>query len=592
MKACLFLRMFFSNSFSASAVDRAAHWIRFLDNLEFLLTKVHEAEHQDDLLQFYRNAHLGMFDSAKIESAKRFGLFQNGIFLGVLEHLFDGSKTDFKKFEKEAIIKAGNYGFGANVGKTLHKDYLKSKSQYSQYKNAGMDWAEEFYIPTIIEQNLNLEDIEEHLYRQDEEKSTDWLIDDPVGTEESDENVNDIEKSQGISVPYIADEDLGFQLENNEKERYELYLKMWEMEKSGTGREVFSEEFWNKTKDLNFYDFDTFPKDLKHCWDQQKIYQVHTDKQLLFAIPNLIFDILASVHFDVEILVRVPTQQKNQEMSFVEKSFFKFRDLCLTNKLSFSNLACDFPENGRLFVDGNLVFKTVISLTAEPNYSEHVYIQELTPMLDSLEKTDFGRKTKKFLKPDNDEIEALIIQELSSIEEQLIYDFKKTHDGVMSLKDRLGNRFNSSHQNYNVFQKAEAKYLQKNPMTREQALHNLKNAHLNIYGYTADDDGQYDSDFMVGFKLKETQRVFYEKTGSYFDTFDISVLKKLNQYGFKLDESLLKKGLGICPVTVSTALRLERILAPYILNQEQKQKFIKLREPLEDKYSLELGDAF
>ena len=97
--------MFFSKSYSDSAIERAAHWIRFLDNLEFLLTKVQEAEHQATLIQFYQNADLGMFNQNKIESAKRFGLFQNGIILKILEHFFDGSQSDFKKYEREAIIK-------------------------------------------------------------------------------------------------------------------------------------------------------------------------------------------------------------------------------------------------------------------------------------------------------------------------------------------------------------------------------------------------------------------------------------------------------------------------------------------------------
>ncbi len=116
----------------------------------------------------------------------------------------------------------------------------------------------------------------------------------------------------------------------------------------------------------------------------------------------------------------------------------------------------------------------------------------------------------------------------------------------------------------------------------------MNNATLTIGGYTADDDGQHDHYFNVGNNFFETQLQFYEKTGNRLDAFDVSVLQKLEKNGVRLDVNALKKGLGICPLTVSTALRLERLIAPYFLNTEQKQKYKKLREPIEDKYSFDL----
>ncbi|MDC1157741.1 hypothetical protein OAU07_07220 [Alphaproteobacteria bacterium] len=593
--------MFFSNSFSDTAVDRAAHWIRFLENLQFLLTEVQEAEHQDVLIQFYQNQHLGMFNQKKIESAKRFLLFQNGIFLKVLEHIFDGSQSDFKKFEKESILKAGNYGFGANDGKTLYKDYLKCKAQFSEYKNSGIDWAEEFYIPTIIDQGLSIEDVEEYInnpsedeFDEEHEYELDGLEEEEEEEEENKYNQNESKSASLQTGDANSYKEFISCINNNEQERFDLYADLWNLESNGKAKAVLNEKFSRKAKGLNFQDYDSFPEDLLPLWHEHKIYRVHTDEQLLFALPNLIFEILNSCNFDAEIVAEVPvhvevTKTTYSYPEYANLSFFKVRDLCLSNKLSFKNIGSDFPDHGRLLVDANLDFNMKVLLRITPDSSIVVFSQDIFPQLKSLQGTNYSKRKKKSFKPTNAELKALVLQDLESIKHQLDRGYRNpTYLGLMGLEERLDNQFTSSHKFHNDFKKAKKTYLKTNEPTRTEILDILNNATLTITGYTADDDGQHDHYFNVGNNFFETQLQFYEKTGNRLDAFDVSVLQKLEQNGVRLDVNELKKGLGICPLTVSTALRLERLIAPYFLNTEQKQKYKKLREPIEDKYSFDL----
>ncbi len=458
--------MFFSKSFSDTAVDRAAHWIRFLENLQFLLTEVQEAEHQDVLIQFYQNQHLGMFNQKKIESAKRFLLFQNGIFLKVLEHIFDGSQSDFKKFEKESILKAGNYGSGANVGKTLYKDYLKCKAQFSEYKKSGIDWAEEFYIPTIIDQGLSIEDIEEYVNNPSEDEigeEHEYELDD---LEEEEEEENKYNQNEGESASLQTGNAHSYKqfiscITDNEQERFDLYADLWNQESNGKAKAVLNEKFSRKAKDLNFRDFDSFPEDLLPLWHEHKVYQVHTDEQLLFALPNLIFEILNSCNFDPEIVAEVPvhvevTKATYDYPEYADQSFFKMRDLCLSNKLSFKNIGSDFPDHGRLFVDANLDFNMKVMLRITPESSIVVYSQDIYPQLKSFKETDYSKGKKKSFKPTNEELKALVFQDLDSIKDQLDKGYRNpTYLGLMGLQERLNNQFNSSHKFQNDFAKAK-----------------------------------------------------------------------------------------------------------------------------------------
>jgi len=601
--------MFFSNSYSETALEQAAHWIRFLDNLQFLLEEVHSADLQDELLRFYENSNLDAFNVNKISSARNFLLFQNGIILKILEHCFDGTSSDFKKFEKEAIIKAGDYGFMMKFGKTLYKDYVKGKANYSEYKNSGIKWAAEFYIPIIIDQQLSLEEIEDQLNVIDESEIDESEIDEnEIDENEIDENFEDGRKSEeifgetGIGDYKIIEEknyeNFLSNLIDNERERYELYFDLWELEISGCGGSVYNEDYWNKTKGLNFKEYETFPKDLIHLRHEYQVYQTKTDYNLLFAIPNLIFEIFNSCNFDTEIIVGIPVHTDISKNSYYPNyayhSFFKFRDLCLKNKLSFENIGYNFPEFGRLTIDPNLEFRLIVNLNVSDDVSITLFDQPISTWLKSCKEFENNYSEKEKFQPKNEEQTALILQEIISIEKELAEEFKNItypgYFGLMGLRENLDNEFSYQNKYFSGFKYAKDNYLKNNTYTHNEILNILTKAKLDYYGYTADDDGQHDHYFKYGSDFISSQNAFYEKTGSYFDVFDIKVLKNLEQKGIMLDPSKIKKGLGICPITVSTALRLERLLAPYLLSFEKIQDFRKLREPIKDEFSLRLEE--
>ena len=88
--------------------------------------------------------------------------------------------------------------------------------------------------------------------------------------------------------------------------------------------------------------------------------------------------------------------------------------------------------------------------------------------------------------------------------------------------------------------------------------------------------------------LHELRLDSFDKIGSYFDDFDHHVIAKLVEAGIEFDADTVDGAEKITPSAVSLALKLERILAPYLYRQEKMRKFTRLLVPLDDHSSLNL----
>jgi hypothetical protein len=88
--------------------------------------------------------------------------------------------------------------------------------------------------------------------------------------------------------------------------------------------------------------------------------------------------------------------------------------------------------------------------------------------------------------------------------------------------------------------------------------------------------------------LHELRLDSFDKIGSYFDDFDHHVIAKLVEAGVEFDADTVDGAEKITPSAVSLALKLERILAPYLYRQETLRKFTRVLVPLDDHSSLDL----
>ena len=57
---------------------------------------------------------------------------------------------------------------------------------------------------------------------------------------------------------------------------------------------------------------------------------------------------------------------------------------------------------------------------------------------------------------------------------------------------------------------------------------------------------------------------------------------ELKDIGLPIHINAIKKGFGICPLTASLAMQIERILAPFVLSMEEQQGFKNLSHEISD----------
>ena len=552
--------MFFSKSYSDTAVDRAAHWIRFLDNLQFLLTEVQEAEHQDVLIQFYQNQNLGMFDRKKIESAKRFLLFQNGIFLKVLEHMFDGSQSDFKKFEKESILKAGNYGFGANVGKTLYKDYLKCKAQFSEYKNSGIEWAEEFYIPTIIDQGLSIEDIEEYINNPPEDE-----ID-----EEPEYELDDLEEEEDWGDDNKQLIKLFANAYLDEKKRFKIYQTYFEAELREYS-DIYNSEILKKLDGIahrfgkksdkenktDFYEVAQYFS--KYEWGEKS-------PKRLFNAFELLSEIMKSQKIKTKFNFLVPqsADDGSNTFTYIPVNFFSLRDqIVATEKFSFEFLDLDYPEFGkpysmhsypfRIPIPGNMyLFPTMTLRLGEKSYV--------------LAKGNIALSLGEF---DEIKSKASDFAEAKCQQGMVInYGLENwdSNNFGQDYKETLKRYIKEAEERDQVFGRKSAPKIKKiikdnknvSKSKKEKVLMAMSQFKFEVSAFSMD---YYEPEYLFNLQIiSAAERCdHYDECGSFFDSFECEILEKLLDLGMPLNIEALKSGYGWLPNIVMEILVIERL---------------------------------
>lgn len=66
-----------------------------------------------------------------------------GIMHGIVSGKYKGKASDFDKYFKSVIIKAFNYGFLMNFGKTMYKDHMKLRNKMDEDYFSGVNEGKE-----------------------------------------------------------------------------------------------------------------------------------------------------------------------------------------------------------------------------------------------------------------------------------------------------------------------------------------------------------------------------------------------------------------------------------------------------------------
>ena len=81
----------------------------------------------------------GMLEWAKKDPSNKCKVHKAmGIIHGILAESYRGEASDFDKFFKSVIIKAFNYGFGMNFGKTMYKDHMRLRNKMDEDYFSGI----------------------------------------------------------------------------------------------------------------------------------------------------------------------------------------------------------------------------------------------------------------------------------------------------------------------------------------------------------------------------------------------------------------------------------------------------------------------
>ncbi len=81
----------------------------------------------------------GMLEWAKKDPSSKSKVHKAmGIIHGVVAGKYQGEVTDYDKYFKEVILRAFNYGFGMNFGKTMYKEHIRLRNKMNEDYFSGI----------------------------------------------------------------------------------------------------------------------------------------------------------------------------------------------------------------------------------------------------------------------------------------------------------------------------------------------------------------------------------------------------------------------------------------------------------------------
>lgn len=581
--------MFGIKSFSDRAKRDAIFYLRDIDDnirryLECLPPKFH-----DELK--LRNDNLPLADPVNLAATKKLNEFNVGVVQTLLDFFFDGHAAQRESFYKVCIADAFNVGPGpedgvakragytaawvlgmTNLGTDYYKSFKKTRQIISVYLREGCHWAENAFIPQIVQEGRQIEDLEYELqpmlYTSIQPPTAalarggkgNFLRDVTPGRQP----ILDLQK-----IEYTNSERLSQILGTNGDDRFKHYAKLWQ--KDGAYEQEANVHILEQRQVGDFElarDFCLASLNGTDCW---------SDSIGKLDRFDVIFKICREVGLNPEIIFQLPTGKlsKNGDQILSERSFFKIREFLQIseNKFFLSEMDTDPLNGARLHWAKNYTGKVMCKIPTDP---DNGIIDEIGFAADiSMRPLQIELFFENDLNAADQAIfNAVLLNDYNSFFEQAdIYPVVKKQAWYQAEKLRLTKLNSDLFDQYNTLLKQSSKdHAREMVMKLPLTLTVESQIELPV---------SHDS-------LGELRMDSFGKTGSYFDDFDQFIVAKLIESGIDFDPDAVDGAKKITPSAVSLALKLERVLAPYIYGPETLRKFKRLLVPLDDESGLGL----
>ena len=363
----------------------------------------------------------------------------------------------------------------------------------------------------------------------------------------------------------------------NIDKRYSKYLELWEFEQSRTQSKIFSEAFSDQISKLDFENFD-FRKIEEGDFKEALKLRFQEDLEFIFEIFGSIYHLLKDQNINAKIGFKVPCDpvlddEITSYPEYIRQPFFGLKNKIIANENNFSFQMVDqnFPIFGRSIVHSNLSLN--ISIEFE-RYDDEFEIDddefETNGEWSDLIELDLSIASKftheEILEKDFDSGSFYLAQELKSISRELERKFVNSGPNYFKRLPDLIEDWKSKDYRF----KSNEREVYNHLMANEQELTDDDLQQDALYFFNHEDfvvnthspsDINWDALFSIYGNSNKRRSKLMDEHGWFYDDFELEQLERFSKLGVPINPQKLRKGLGVLPVSIKIAMRMERLFA-------------------------------
>ena len=363
----------------------------------------------------------------------------------------------------------------------------------------------------------------------------------------------------------------------NIDKRYEKYLELWEFEQNRPQSKIFSEAFSDRISKLDFENFD-FRKIEEGEFKEALKIRFQEDLEFILEIFGSIYHLLKDQNINAKIGFKVPCDpvvddEITSYPEYIRQPFFGLKNKIIANEnnFSFQMVGQNFPIFGRSIVHSNLSLN--ISIEFE-RYDDEFEIDddefETNGEWSDLMELDLSIASKftheEILDKDFDSGSFYLAQELKSTSRELERKFVNSGPNYFKRLPDLIEDWKSKDYHF----KSDEREVYNHLMANQQELTDDDLQQDALYFFNHEDfvvnthspsDINWDAIFSLYSDSNKRRSKLNDEHGWFYDDFELEQLERFSKLGVPINPQQLRKGLGVLPVSIKIAMRMERLFA-------------------------------
>ena len=363
----------------------------------------------------------------------------------------------------------------------------------------------------------------------------------------------------------------------NIDKRYEKYLELWEFEQNRPQSKIFSEAFSDRISKLDFENFD-FRKIEEGEFKEALKIRFQEDLEFILEIFGSIYHLLKDQNINAKIGFKVPCDpvvddEITSYPEYIRQPFFGLKNKIIANEnnFSFQMVGQNFPIFGRSIVHSNLSLN--ISIEFE-RYDDEFEIDddefETNGEWSDLMELDLSIASKftheEILDKDFDSGSFYLAQELKSTSRELERKFVNSGPNYFKRLPDLIEDWKSKDYHF----KSDEREVYNHLMANQQELTDDDLQQDALYFFNHEDfvvnthspsDINWDAIFSLYSDSNKRRSKLNDEHGWFYDDFELEQLERFFKLGVPINPQQLRKGLGVLPVSIKIAMRMERLFA-------------------------------